>query len=299
MKNRVILKLIALALIPLLLVGLSCGLNRKDQGFSVHKISAQMNYEQDWDLPPLRFEQKQLVKQILSQKFEYLADGAQVYAFVSKDGKYILKFFKMRHLTPKLWLNYLPLPESLEDYRFRKLDKRILLRYETFNSYKQAFEELQKESGLLYVHLNPTREFKKSVLVVDDKGKEHKIDLDRVPFVIQKRAELLYVRLAKIKEKRDHAEMRYALHSFLELVALRCKKGFADKDKGISGNYGFVGDTVIQIDIGEMLHDDLLKEPSNVQREVLRVGKRLEYWIMHNAPEYTGDIQEEIKHFFD
>ena len=84
MKNRVILKLIALALIPLLLVGLSCGLNRKDLGFSVHKISAQMNYEQDWDLPPLRFEQKQLVKQILSQKFEYLADGMQTMRLSAK-----------------------------------------------------------------------------------------------------------------------------------------------------------------------------------------------------------------------
>ncbi len=299
MKNRVILRLIALSLIPLLLVGLSWGLNRKDQGFSVHKISAQMDYEQDWDLPPLRPEQKQLVKQILSQKFEYLADGTQTYAFISKDRKYVLKFFKMRRLTPKLWLNYLPLPESLEDYRFKKLDKRILQRYETFNSYKQAFEELQKESGLLYVHLNPTREFKKNVVVLDDKDKEHKIDLDRVPFVIQKRAELLNVRLAKIRAKRDHAEMRYALHSFLQLVAFRCKKGFADKDKGISGNYGFVGDALIQIDTGEMLYDELLKDPSNVQREVLRVGKRLEYWIMHNAPEYTADIQAEIKHFFD
>ena len=299
MRSRVHLKLIALTLIPFLLFGLAYGLRRKDKGFSVHKISCPLNYEQDWDVDPLRLENKQTVRQILSQKFKYLEEGTQAYVFESQDKKYVLKFFKMRHLLPNLWLNYLPLPESLEDYRFRKVDQRILRRYETFTSYRLAFEELQKESGLLYVHLNPTREFRKKVLLIDDKDKEHKIDLDRIPFVIQKRAELFYVRLIKIKERGDHAEMRDAVRSLLQLVAERCKKGFADKNKTIVGNYGFLGETVIQIDIGEVVFDELLKDPSNVQREVLRIAKRLEYWIMHHAPEFTQDVQDEVRHFFD
>ena len=137
------------------------------------------------------------------------------------------------------------------------------------------------------------------MLLVDANGKEHQIELDRIPFVIQKGADLLYVRLAKLKEKGDHVEMREAIHSFLQLIETRCKKGFADKDKGISNNYGFIGDAIIQIDIGEVVFDELLKEPSNVQREVYRVGKKLEYWIMHHAPEYIQDLQSEFEYFFD
>ncbi len=299
MRRRTLLKLIALALIPLILAGLVYGFQRKDRGFSIHKISTQLDYEQDWDVVPLSLEKRQMVKQILSQKFTYLADGTQAYAFESEDGRYILKFFKMKHLIPKMWLNYLPLPEALEDYRFRKVDRRILRRYETFTSYKVAFEDLQKEAGLIFVHLNPSRDLKKKVLLIDANGKEHRIDLDRVPFVIQKRAELLYVRLAKLKEKGDHAEMKEAIHTFLQLVETRCQKGFADRDKGISNNYGYIGDAVIQIDIGDVVFDELLKEPSNVQREVYRIAKKLEYWMMHHAPEYLQDLQGEFEGFFE
>lgn len=48
----------------------------------------------DWELPPLTFEEQQEVERILSQKFTYLARGSQAFAFISEDGKYILKLFK-------------------------------------------------------------------------------------------------------------------------------------------------------------------------------------------------------------
>ena len=79
----------------------------KKSGFSVKKLALNVGNHPEWEITP---EEKdlELFNQLLLQKFTYLDRGTQSYAFVSADQKYVIKFFNMKHLTPKTWLKLLP-----------------------------------------------------------------------------------------------------------------------------------------------------------------------------------------------
>lgn len=233
----------------------------KTLGFSVAKISSRFSYNEAFavqepeDLEP--------IKQILSQKYTHLASGSQSYAFVSEDGKYVVKFFRMKHLTHRisdLWR-----PER------RAHQKQNLL--SIFRSHKLAYEHLKQESGLVYLHLNKTKHLSLTLPVVDKWGRTHQINLDKTEFVVQEKAELIFNRLAKLRN--DPAALQKSIGSILALVKTQCDKGIVDHDKAVKNNYGFVGDLPIHLDIGR-LHF------ANKPQEVARIKARIELWQQEN-----------------
>nr|NGX60255.1 hypothetical protein [Chlamydiota bacterium] len=119
---------------------------KKPAGFSLAKIRSPFEKSSKWEIDQLPAYEKEELHGILSQDFNYLGSGAQCYAFFSADGKYVLKFFKMKHLIPKKWLKLIPFP-GFEQYRFKKIDTRILRHQELFTSYKMAYDELKEETG--------------------------------------------------------------------------------------------------------------------------------------------------------
>ncbi|MBS0605157.1 MAG: hypothetical protein JSS60_09020 [Verrucomicrobia bacterium] len=54
----------------------------------------------EWGLPALTEDEQREVDRILTQKFTYLARGSQAFAFISEDGKYVLKLFKQHKWHP-------------------------------------------------------------------------------------------------------------------------------------------------------------------------------------------------------
>src|SRR5436190_23936608 len=47
----------------------------------------------------------QQTEHILNQPFYYLGKGVQFFAFISKDQKYVLKFIKHSHSSPRFWFS--------------------------------------------------------------------------------------------------------------------------------------------------------------------------------------------------
>ena len=83
----------------------------------------------EWEFPQPSAEEQEQIDAILSQKFTYLARGSQAFAFVSEDGRYVLKLFKQHKWHPKNPLGYIPLainPYHL-DYLKRHQKQRALL----------------------------------------------------------------------------------------------------------------------------------------------------------------------------
>ncbi len=268
-------KIIRLCLFSLLLIGgIFLCYKPKKSGFALSKICIDLAYRPEWDAA-----HPSSLNEVLSQKFVYLARGAQSYAFVSADQKYVLKFFNMEHLTPKTWLKYIPRP-FLEGYRARKVDRREKRLKETFTAIKKAYEELKDETGLYFVHLNRTSNLNKKIVLIDRQGIEWDIDLDKTAFIIQEKAELIYCRFAKLIERGDIDELEEAKESILKLIAKRCEKGFSDNDTGVQNNYGFVGKRPIQIDLGELIKNDTLKP--DLSAEVQRVRRKIDDWIKKN-----------------
>jgi hypothetical protein len=156
MNSRQRLFIISLGLSLSILVGTIYLLNRNPPTFSLDKICSTFEPSRKWSIGELPEADSNQVCRILCQDFNYLGSGEECIAFLSSDGKYVLKFFRTRNLTPKTWLKFIPLP-GLEQYKFKKIDKRMIRHRELFTSYKLAYEDLKEETGLIYIHLNKTK----------------------------------------------------------------------------------------------------------------------------------------------
>jgi len=272
--------------------------NKKKSGFTLKKIQSPFQANAKWAMDSLPEIEKVNLYEVLSQDFNYFGSGAECYAFLSSDGNYVLKFFKIKRLLPKNWLKLIPLP-GLGKYRFNKIDKKILRHHELFSSYKMAFEELKKETGLIYIHLNKTKDLRLKVRIYDRMRKCFLVDLDRYEFVVQKKGQLVQDKITAFMQKGNREGALEAIHNLLKQVVVQCQRGFIDRDSGINHNYGFIDDQVIHFDVGRIMRDESAQEPAYYQQEVLRVGKKLENWLSIQYPALLPDLEEAIYAIID
>jgi len=296
-KQKFFVLILGSVLTLLVIAAFLCS-SKKSSTFSLTKIRSPFEPSPKWETEKLPAFEVMEVENILSQDFNYLGSGAQCYAFLSADGNTVLKFFKVKHLVPKKWLKLLPLP-GLENYRFQKIEKRILCHEELFMSYKMAFEELRQETGLVYIHLNKTKGVHGRIKLYDRMRNCFVVNLDEYEFVIQKKAQLVQDRIASFMQKGQKEEALEAIFALLRQVVSQCKQGFIDRDSGISHNYGFVGDQVVHFDIGRIVKDERANEPGYYQREVMRVGQKLESWLGIYYPDLVPYLEEAIYSVID
>ncbi len=229
-------------------------------GFSVAKITSDFTYHPEWEVAaPLESEQKKM-DEIFSQTFKYLGAGSQSYAFVSEDGKTVLKFFRMKH-------EIFHLRDLWEGDRSQERKENL---FSIYASHKLAFEEMQEDAGLMYIHLNKTTDLNKKVKLIDKLHRSYVVDLDQVEFVVQERAELIFDRLQKLRSNKER--MNEALTQVMDLVRRRIDKRIADHDKAVTHNFGFVGDRAIQLDVGRIFRGHKPKDKD-------RILERIDKWL--------------------
>ena len=231
-----------------------------EEGFTEEKIASNLSIHPEWSiqLPPP--EQQTRLKEIFSSRFKFLGEGAQAFAFESQDGKYVLKFFKMRRFFP-----------SKADYLCPHVVRRRLKNLNwVFNGYKTAYDHFRKDTGLIFIHLAKTDHLQQKVVLVDELGQEHQIDLDKTEFVLQEKAELIFERLSKLYRAGDVEGAKKSIAAVLDLVKRRIDLGYADRDKGVSNNFGFVGQRPIQLDIGRLYKGVREGQLEHVQRRIQR-----------------------------
>jgi hypothetical protein len=165
---------------------------------------------------------------ILKQKFYLKDQGGQSYVFISADEKYVLKFFKD---MPRPWIPF-------KNYQRKKLGKLV----RTINGYHLAFDRLQQETGLLYLHPSPTAAALPTTLV-DRLHIEHPIDLSSVYFVLQKRA----TPVSTFSES--------TLAQVSELLQKRASCHIADHDPRLYANLGWIDGQLVFIDPGRFVED--------------------------------------------
>ena len=296
LKKRVnSLFLIVLAMFPLLLMGGGLFFITRSTGFGIDKIVSRLVYNENWEVDALTNKQREvLIQEVFPQTYYYLAAGNQCYAFISEDRKYVLKFFKMQNLFPKDWMRNFPF-SLFQKFGFKNRPSTQLFSERIFASYKDAYQFLRNETGLLYIHFNRFREFQSTVTLIDNKGKKHLLDLDAVEFVVQKRAQKIFDHFSDLVEQEKYEELRASIHSFLQLIATRCEKGFVDQDLSIRNNFGFVGNNAVQFDCATLTRDSSMKYPRNFRQEVMQAAEHLDLWASENYPEITLFIQDEAQ----
>lgn len=245
--------------------------------FSLSKITTSY-CSSEWDMPPLSKDSKKEFDDILNQKFTYLGKGSQVYVFISEDQKYVIKFFKQNKLYPLTWLAYIPFspyyPQSL------KLKEK---RQKTFHAAKVAFTQCQQETQIAYVHLNRTNDLKKQLIVIDKRGKSHMVPLDKVSFYIQKKADLLYPRIAELMKQKNIEGAKKVVDSLFILLERLGQKGVVGNDPILRKNFGLMNDEAIQLDIGRMYIDP--RQPLVYKSQIVSISTHLSNWIKSEHPE--------------
>lgn len=186
------------------------------------------------------------IEPLLSQPYCYLGKGRQFYVFSSQDGKYVLKLPRMNQYQVPFWIRAFPFLEKYREEIARKRKARLAFFLE---SCRIAFEEIQDLTGVLIVHFNQT-EGSYFIQISDPLGRSYSIHLDRVPFVLQERQRSMATDLERSRQKGDPQETKKILESFLNLIAIRSKKGIFNKDHRQIVNYGYDGRKGFEIDIG-------------------------------------------------
>jgi hypothetical protein len=264
---------------------------KKTSGFTITSISSELPYDPAWETRPLTVVEESSVRDILKQKFTFLANGGQCWAFVSADGEYVLKFFKLHRRRPDILIR-LPLPAFLEPYRQKKIASKRVKLVRDFGSYALSFNALQEETALVYVHLNKTAHLNQKITLTDRLGIEHTFDLDTKEFVLQKKVDLVYETFDELMQSKEEEKAKKRIDALIELIVLRCKKGIFDEDAYISRNFGFLGEKAIILDAGRLRKDLSQMEPRVYKNELFTITNRFKLWLEQHHPSLITYLEE-------
>lgn len=287
--------LLKLALLALLIYWTPKFVHTKTDGFTLSKIHSHLSPDPRFEvqgLPPT-----EALLSMLNGPYTYLGAGGQCYAFVSHDGKTVLKLFKhhLRRVHPVLAA--LPLPKKYAQKRelHRAARKKKLLR--DFTSYKLAFEQMPQDSGLLYVQLQRPQKTPLPITLIDKIGIAHTLDLSKVEFALQKRATLAYDYLESCMARGDREKAERGLAKICALIAGRCAKGIYDEDAKIHRNFGFTQDRAILIDVGRLKKDERRKDPEYLFRDMQKITDKMQNWLIDRYPQLIEPLNATIKNY--
>lgn len=265
-----------------------------NDGFSLANISTKFDYPNHRTTATLLPEEINEIKKILSQEFIYLGKGAQNFAFLSKDGKWVVKFVKQKHFhLPAGEEMALSLP-FLDSYKETRLKKKHDTAKNYFNCCKLAYDELKKETALKYYHMTKTDYLQTKVQIKDKLGFKHTVDLDEVEFILQRRADHIIPLLSHFNQTHDDQQFQMVLEKLMEAFVMLSEKGIKDFDRRIFQNYGFIDGEVIIIDIGQLKKDSEIESAEGLKEEIQRRGAQILAWITKRYPKQAEPFEKKL-----
>lgn len=235
---------------------LPAGAKRLTHGFRTAKMRIDYPFNPNWETA------NQPAPSVLNQRFHYLGKGAQCYVFESQDKQYVIKLFRYDQ------------PNSA-----KKVER-------LFNACKLAYDEMREETGLVYIHLNPTELGLPTLLAIDAVGRRYRFNLDKMRFAVQKKADV--IRDALERSKQNPSEMRQRIDAFFALLQKRIDKKIVNNDSNMTRNFGFLGEEAVEIDFGSYHRNVDLDS----RQELGRFSNALRHWLAKHAPEWVDYCDE-------
>jgi hypothetical protein len=246
--------------------------------YRLSKSNIELPFHSEWEIS-LSQEKKSEINSILSQKFTYLGKGFQSYAFLSNDGNYVLKLFRLDHCKLKQG-------GLLLDFLKQKVGKKVRFTKEPysraegiFKASKITFDLLPEETGLIFVHLNPRPSDWPILNVRDYLGFTHLVDPSTTRFVLQKKAVKMFPALYRAlrEDRKSFYRMIASFSSLLDVFEIR---GVGVEDAKMPSNFGFLGEQAIQIDFAS--NSDRAEDAPQQMRNF---RSKLCSWLQKNAPD--------------
>lgn len=226
-RNKLVL-LVTLAL--LIVVGAGRAYFYLTDGFSIENIAGSVESDSRYNVP-LTSTQRAEIAHILSNPFTYLGKGCQTYVFAND--KYVLKFFKQKHLQLPFYWSLLP-HSIAENIKCRREAKRDLL----YGGCYLAFTEANDLTGIIALHLTNYDPIDQEVTLIDKLGFSHIINVGHFPFLIQKRGYPL----------KNSTFSKLDLDALVEALEAR---GLRDLDPALLQNVGYLDDKLFFMDVGQ------------------------------------------------
>lgn len=272
-------------LAPLALYAIYLFCHKQTAGFQITKVLSPLSPASQWETPP----PEASVKEILKQPFYYLDKGGQSYAFLSQDGKTVLKLFKMHNLRQYSWGYKTALPVYWDQLRLHALYRQKAKLNRLFNSSSLAYNELKEETGLLYLNLNPNPAFKHlQVTIVDNLGISHSLSLESIPFALQKRVNLALKTLKACLKKQEIIRAKEILRQMITCLKERQEKGIIDIDPAFKRNMGLSDERAIFMDIGAFFPSN---EPLG-DEDLFKDTRHLKKWLNKHSIELANYLDE-------
>ena len=254
-------------------------------GFGPSAITSDFSYDAKWDIAPLSADAQVEINRILDQKYSYMDKGCECYVLESKDGCYVMKFFKQKHLYLPWWQKagvYLPV---VGRYAQEALERREDRRQTLYSSCLFGYQECAEETGIVYVHLNPSEGLPNNVMIFDKLGYRHFVDLNQVPFYLQRRGVPLNVMLQTFKHSNDIAGAANALEELFTYLERRSAMGVEDTDPNVLKNLGFLDGRAVNLDPGGLQRFEEGLGPNEYRERVMQKAKVIRNWIAGYFPE--------------
>jgi hypothetical protein len=284
----------ALILFAFALVQIDKALFQQNDLFNIRHILPSISMDPKWESSPLSQNELASFDKIIAQPFYYLAKGTHSFAFLSEDGRYVIKFHRYpSHMRVFPWLNrpfsyqFSEKRIKIKEHNFQKLDYNL-------SNYKNSFEQLRDEAGLIYVHTTPSSNLNRFATIVDKTGNRYKVPLDNVTFALQHKADLLYRTLDRLKKSQDIEASKKVISAMVQLFVGCCQKGYVDKDPILRKNYGIIGDRAIHIDIGDMVYCEEIKNKENYIPHVKEMTESLRKRLVRDYPYLLDHYHNEI-----
>lgn len=272
---------------------------RLTDDFRIANISYEMPYQSQWEVPQLSAEQREQLLHTLNQKFSYIGKGAQSYAFGSEDGKYVLKFFKYKHLKPSFLVQGLPNLGPLKSYKERVEARKAHKLHSVFNGYHLAYNVHKEEAGLIYVQLNKDHTLNKNITLVDKLGLERIVDLGSVTFILQERVNISRQAIFSALAEGNIEKANRFIHRLLDLYLSEYAKGIYDHDHGVLHNTGFVGERPVHLDVGKLYRDENIRKPEFYQKDLALVIGKISARIYDRFPHLHSEIATGLNRYIE
>lgn len=261
--------------------------------FRLSNITSELPYRHEWSTPT-DAAQEVILASILNQPYTYLGKGAQSYVFTSADGKYVLKFFKFKHLRQNFYIDILPDIGPIASYKAKQAARKERKLAGVFTSHLLAYNKHRDESGLIFIQMNTTNNPHRTVTLFDKIGRQYILDLESFPFVLQRRGVPLDTALKSLLDKGDIGAAKEKITKIFTLYAQEYSKGLFDHDHGIDRNTGFIDNNAAHLDVGKLLADESMKDTATAKRDAIEAGNRLKQWISNNFKGYSPVLNRHI-----
>ncbi len=252
--------------------------------FRMGNISYDMPYEKEWEVAALSSSEEQKLETILNQPYTYMSKGSQTYVFLSADGRYVLKFFKFKHLRPALFVEWLPPFGPFKEYQEKQRSRKKRKLFGIYSSYKLAYEVNKEDSGLVFVQLNHFGNKSRQVTLFDKLGIKHEVNLEHIPFVLQKRGKVFRDVLDELLQKGDVETAEKRIGQVFDMYVREYRKGIFDHDRGIMYNLGFVDDVPLHLDVGKLMVNEAISEPDVAKQDLASMGTKIKEWVQRYYP---------------